>query len=75
MSTANDIQPQVQAERDRCQRIIQAARQGDIETDLRTLAHFIRSGDQMTFNEAARAYECDSKRKARELSEKYSQSS
>jgi hypothetical protein len=37
----------VKAERERCMRIVSAARNGDIDTDFRTILHFIRCGDQM----------------------------
>ena len=45
--TKNDLQAAVQEERDRCICIVQAARSGDIDTDFRTLIHFMDSGYQM----------------------------
>ena len=59
---------EIQKERDRCMRIVSAARNGDIDQDLRTLLHFIRSGDQMLRDDAAHRYVPDYKRKEEEES-------
>jgi hypothetical protein len=56
----------VKAERDRCERIVQAARNGDIDSDFRCIASWIRSGDQMMYNNETHQYECDKDRLERE---------
>lgn len=61
------LSDEVKAERDRCARIVSAARMGDIDTDFRTLLHFIEIGDTMQFNATAHEYEHDSQRKDREM--------
>ena len=47
------------AERDRCMRIVSAARNGDIDQDMRTLLHFMECGDQMVFDADTREYLSD----------------
>jgi hypothetical protein len=59
----------VKAERDRCERIVQAARTGCIDGDFRCIAAWIRSGDLMLYNEKTHQYECDEDRADREKSE------
>jgi hypothetical protein len=51
------ISKEVQDERDRCIRVVQAARSGCIGMDLRTLIHFIRDGDELPYNEVTRKYD------------------
>ena len=65
-AAAADMIEALAGERDRCTRIVMAARMGDIDTDLRTLLHFIKSGDQMLRNEASHEYEPDYKRRQRD---------
>jgi len=50
------------AETARCCRIITAARMGDIDGDFRSMLHFVTSGNQMLYVEAAGKYMHDSKR-------------
>jgi len=50
------------AETARCWRIITAGRNGDINGDFWSIMHFVNSGDQMSFVEAAGVYMHDSKR-------------
>lgn len=66
---ADDLNKEVMRERHRCERIVSAARSGDIDGDFRTLLHFIESGDLMKFNPARGKYEPDSARRDRELLE------
>ena len=61
------VREAAQAERERCMRIVSAARMGDIDTDFRTLLHFIESGDTMQYNEERSQYEHDSRRRDYEL--------
>jgi len=50
----------VSEERSRCMRIVSAARNGDIDTDFRTLLHFMESGDTMQFFAETHEYVHDS---------------
>jgi Lar family restriction alleviation protein len=61
------VREAAQAERERCMRIVSAARSGDIDTDMRTLLHFIESGDTMQYSEERSQYEHDSRRRDYEL--------
>lgn len=55
------------AERDRCMRIVSAARNGDIDQDMRTLLHFMDCGDQMVFDADKHKYIPDHVAKDRAL--------
>lgn len=43
-------------ERDRCMRIVSAARNGDIDSDMRTLLHFMETGDSMAYDDTTHEY-------------------
>jgi len=55
------------AERDRCMRIVSAARNGDIDQDMRTILHFMDCGDQMVFDADKHEYIPDHVAKDRAL--------
>lgn len=65
MTDKHETNALVQAETARCMRIVSAARMGDIDTDFRTILHFIESGDQMLRNAETLKYEHDSQRQDR----------
>ena len=63
-----NLSPEVQEERERCMRIVSAARNSDIDQDLRTVLHFMRSGDRMIYDKQSHKYTPDYQRKQDEES-------
>jgi len=58
------VRAMIMAERDRCGRIVQAARFGKIDGDFRCISAWIDSGDQMLWNADLGEYETDDERAA-----------
>jgi hypothetical protein len=65
--TRAEVEAMVGAETERCERIVSAARTGAIDTDFRTLLHFMGSKEQMLYDEKRHEYVPDHVRQDRDL--------